>query len=157
VNVFGRLPDRLQPALDGFRDVVASIERAKEALTDAVPTTRLPGRPLAEALLAFDEALCAADASMPDWRVDELEEQWRSCSRAIAASRREAERLRLRPDGPAGFEELIGAIDDVLAPLDAFRAAADRFRVVARRNRRRTARPVGFGSRRGPTSGSPSG
>jgi hypothetical protein len=131
--VLRRLPTRLRPALEGFRDVLGHVERAERALTDAVPTTRLPGRPLAESLLVFEEELSAAHRSMPAWRADELEDEWRSCSDAIAAARGEAERLRLAGDAPEGFEALIGTIGEVLAPLEAFGRAADRFRDLARR------------------------
>jgi hypothetical protein len=41
--------------------------------------------------------------------------------------------MRLDARAPAGFEGLIGAIGDLLAPLDAFGEAADRFRRLRRR------------------------
>jgi hypothetical protein len=128
-----RLPEPLRPVLEGFRRVVEHVERAKEGLTDAVPTTRLPGRPLAEALVDFEQELTAADAAMPSWRVDELQDVWTSCASAIAEAREAAERLRLAAAAPAGFEALIGTIGDLLAPLDAFGKAAERFRDLRRR------------------------
>jgi hypothetical protein len=131
--VFRRRPERLGRELDGFRAVVAHVERAKNALTDAVPTTRLPGTPLAEALHVFDEELAAADDEMPAWRSDQLEDAWRACARALDEARALAERLRLGAEAPAGFEGLIGTIGDLLAPLDAFEEAADRFRELRRR------------------------
>jgi hypothetical protein len=131
-EVFRRVPDRMRPALDAFRAVVTDVERAQLALTDAIPTTRLPGRPLAEALASFDDALADAETSMPAWRLAELDDEWRSCSEGIADARREGARLRLRPQAPGGFEELVGVVADVLAPLDAFHLAADRFRLLAR-------------------------
>jgi hypothetical protein len=133
VTLLRRLPERLRPALDGFREVLGHVERARRALTDAVPTTRLPGRPLAEALLLFEDELSAAERSMPSWRDDALEAVWRSCSDAIVDARRQAERLRLGPHEPDGFEGLIGSIGDVLAPLEAFGRVGDRFRMLARR------------------------
>jgi hypothetical protein len=131
--VFRRLPDGVRSALDGFRDVVGHVERAKGGLTDAVPTTRLPGRPLADALLGFEEELAAAGEAMPSWRVADLEDVWVACAEAIDEARAGAERLRMTAEPPAGFEALIGAIGDLLAPLDAFVAAADRFRDLRRR------------------------
>jgi hypothetical protein len=131
--VFRRRPERLGRELDGFRAVVAHVERAKNALTDAVPTTRLPGTPLAEALHVFDEELAAADHEMPAWRSDQLEDVWRACAGALDEARALAERLRLGADAPAAFEGLIGTIGDLLAPLDAFEEAADRFRELRRR------------------------
>jgi hypothetical protein len=131
--MFRRLPARLQPALEGFRTVVEHVERAKGSLTDAVPTTRLPGRPLAEALLEFEDELAAAEAEMPRWRTDELDDMWQACERAVGKARAKAEGFRLAAETPVGFEALIGTIGDLLAPLDAFGAAADRFRDLRRR------------------------
>jgi hypothetical protein len=131
--MFRRLPEHLHPALDGFRAVVEHVERAKGSMTDAVPTTRLPGRPLAEALLDFEDELAAAQAEMPRWRTEDLETEWSACQRALERARDDAEELRLAADAPAGFEALIGTIGDLLAPLDAFAAAADRFRDLRRR------------------------
>jgi hypothetical protein len=133
VRRFGRLSDPLRPALEGFRAVADHVERAKGALTDAVPTTRLPGRPFAEALQTFDDELAEAAAAMPAWRVDELEDAWLACASAIEEARGAAERVRLAADPPAGFEALIGTIGDLLAPLEAFTEAAERFRFRRRR------------------------
>jgi hypothetical protein len=128
-----RIPTVLRPGFDGFRRVVEHVERAKTALTDAVPTTRLPGRPLADALLEFEEELAAARSEMASWRLDELEDVWAACAAAITEARDGAERLRLVDAPPVGFEGLIGTIGDLLARLDAFAAAAERFRELGRR------------------------
>ena len=131
--MFRRTPEDLRAPLEAFRVVVEHVERAKGSLTDAVPTTRLPGRPLAEALLEFEDALAAADAAMPAWRTEALEHAWGACESALAEARASARRVRLDADPPAGFEALIGTIGDLLAPLDAFADAADRFRELRRR------------------------
>ena len=128
-----RVPPDLRPRLDAFRRVVEHVERARESLTDAVPTTRLPGRPLAEALQTFDEELGAAAELMPAWRADEVEDAWRACDAALSGARGAAERVRLAGEAPAGFEALISTIGDLLEPLDAFGTAADRFRELRRR------------------------
>ena len=123
-----RLPERLRPALGAFRVTVERVEAAKQALTDAVPTTRLPGRPLAEALVAFEDEIRAAAEAMPGWRTEQTADAWDACSHALSDALSSAERLRLEAEPPNGFEALIGAIDGLLAPLDAFAQAADRFR-----------------------------
>ncbi|HZP89706.1 MAG TPA: hypothetical protein VFC04_01775 [Actinomycetota bacterium] len=130
------LPDALARALEGFRRTLEPLERAKRALTDSVPSTRLPGRPLAETLLEFEEGLRAARDRMPGWRTSELEGEWRACADAIETALAGAERLRLEAEVPEGFEALIGTVGDLLAPLDAFERAGDRLRAQARRARR---------------------
>ncbi|HZP90555.1 MAG TPA: hypothetical protein VFC04_06100 [Actinomycetota bacterium] len=135
--VFRRpLPDELARALEGFRDTLQPLERARRALTESVPSTRLPGRPLAETLLEFEEGLREARDRMPAWRTGELEQEWRACADAIGAALELAERLRLEAEQPEGFEALIGLVGDLLAPLDAFEQAADRLRGLRRRARR---------------------
>lgn len=122
-----RLPEELLAPYDAFRGAVRHVERAKEELTAAVPTTRLPGRPLAEALLAFEDELREAERRMEAWWHPAVREVWERCRSALAEVRAKAERLRLEAPGPGGFEELVGLVDDLLAPLEAFEEASVRF------------------------------
>lgn len=128
-----RLPPELEAPHAAFRAVVADLERAKDAVLTSVPTTRLAGRPLAETLAEFEEALAAVDSSMQGWRVDAVEDAWRAAREGLERSRGLAERLRLSAEMPVGFEALVGTIADLLDPLDAFEAAAERFRALRRR------------------------
>ncbi len=73
---------------------------------------------------------------MPGWHATELEHVWSACSRGLHDALALAERVRLGASAPAGFEELIGTIGDLLAPLDAFAAAAERFRDLRRSSAR---------------------
>jgi hypothetical protein len=108
--------------------VVERVERAKAALTESVPGTRLPGRPLAETLAEFEEGLREARGGMDRWRAPELQAEWDHAMDAIDECLGMAEELRLRRDPPQGFEALIGTVGDLLAPLEAFEQAAGRFR-----------------------------
>jgi hypothetical protein len=127
-----RLSADLQVALDGLRTLVAEVEAAKDTMTSTVPSTRLPGRPLAEAIAGFEDHLARAEDLMPAWRHPEVEEEWLACAAGIEESRERARRLREDPPELAGFEGLIWVVDRVLAPLEAFEAAAERFRSLRR-------------------------
>jgi hypothetical protein len=127
-----RLPEALEASYRAFLATVEPIERGKAALTESVPGTRLPGRPLAETLLEFEEGLREGRSGMPLWRVPEVEEQWRAAGAALEASLSMAENLRLAGEMPEGFEALIGMIGDLMAPLEAFGAAEERFRSLRR-------------------------
>ncbi|HXF73736.1 MAG TPA: hypothetical protein VNO79_14140 [Actinomycetota bacterium] len=122
-----RLPEELLAPYDAFREALRHVERAKRELAAAVPTTRLPGRPLAEALLAFEDEVREAEAGMRAWRHPAVAEAWERCRSALAEVRARAERLRLEAPDPGGFEGLVGLVDDLLAPLEAFEEASVRF------------------------------
>ncbi len=123
-----RLPDELQAAHASFERVLAEIEPAKEALTEVMPTTRLPGRPLPDALAEFEDRLRSAALVMPAWRRDETESVWTECDGGIAEALERARRLREDAPDLGGFEGLIWAVEMLLDPLEPFRAAAERFR-----------------------------
>lgn len=123
-----RLSEQLAEPFEAFRGVVARVERGKSTLTEAVPTTRLPGRPLGDVLLEFEDELREALHAMPSWRTDGVADVWDRCVDGLEASLALADRLRTQAPAPQGFEALIGTIGDLLDPLEAFQAAADRFR-----------------------------
>jgi hypothetical protein len=127
-----RLPEQLEEPARAFDELVPVLERAKAALTESVPGTRLPGRPLAETLWEFESRLREVEEGMESWRAPEVEEQWAAASRGLDAALALAERLRIEAKAPLGFEGLVGVIGDLLAPLEAFEAAAARFRELQR-------------------------
>jgi hypothetical protein len=127
-----RLPEELRAPARAFDDLVPALERAKAALTDAVPGTRLPGRPLAEALWAFETGLREVQHGMDAWQAPEVETEWLAAEASLVEALGLAERLRTGDAEPRGFEELIGVVGDLLAPLGAFGAAAARFRELRR-------------------------
>jgi len=127
-----RLPRQLERPFEAFRALLGPLERARSVLTEAVPTTRLPGRSFAEVLSEFEVLLREIEPAMDGWRTPELEEEWSACSRGLYEALSVAERVRLGVIGPAGFEGLIGMIGDLLAPLDPFATAAERFRDLRR-------------------------
>ena len=127
-----RLPEDLRAPARAFDDLVPVLERAKAALADAVPGTRLPGRPLGEALWSFESDLREVRDRMDGWRTPEVEAQWEAAGAGLAESLAQAHRLRTEGAEPEGFEALIGVVGDLLAPLESFEPAAARFRELRR-------------------------
>ena len=127
-----RLPAPLREAHDAFSEAMEEVDRAHAVLTEAAPSTRFAGRPLPDALLEFEEALRAAQAGMEPWRAPEVEAEWERCAAGLATSLELAERLRVEAPEISGFETLIGTIDSLIAPLDAFVDAEERFRLLRR-------------------------
>jgi hypothetical protein len=127
-----RIPDDLLESMEALRRVVLDVEGAKRAMTGTVPSTRSAGTPLAEGILELEQRLAAAQELMPAWRHPDLEDEWRACDAGIRESLERARRLREDPPELGGFEGLIWAVDQVLAPLETFEAAAERFRTLRR-------------------------
>jgi hypothetical protein len=134
-DVFGRrgLPEHLERSRAAFAGSIGPLEGAKAALAEVAPTTRYAGRPLADALFEFESGLREARASLPSWRVEEVEQEWAACAAGLDEALARAERLRIEVEPPEGFEALIATLDALLAPLEAFEAAEERFRSLRRR------------------------
>lgn len=127
-----RLPDHLEPPSRAFDELIPSLERAKAALTESVPGTRLPGRPLADTLSEFEDGLREVRDRMGAWRAPEIDTQWREASAGLDEALGLAHRVRTEGEPPRGFEGLVSLIGDLLAPLDAFDGAAEGFRALRR-------------------------
>jgi len=126
-----RIPPELEDAHASFGEALAHVERAKEHLVSAVPSARMPGRPLAEALAEYEEGLASAAEAMPGWRRPEVEAEWTSCRSALEEATGGAERFRLQtPELP--FDALMFALQDLMVPLEAFEVAAARWRRLRR-------------------------
>lgn len=128
-----RSSPELRSSFAAFRDVLEHLEPAKAALTDVMPSTRMPGRPLPDALAEFEEGLERAEALMPVWRTPALESEWIACERGLVDAGERARRLREDAPELGGFEGLIGTVEQLMAPLDGFAAAAERFRELGAR------------------------
>jgi hypothetical protein len=128
-----RITPEVQASFDAFRDLLVHLEPAKAALTDVMPTTRMPGRPLPDALAEFEEGLARAGERMSAWRTPELESEWTACEQGLAHALSRARRFREDAPELGGFEGLIWAVEELMAPLDAFATAAERFRELGAR------------------------
>lgn len=128
-----RTTPEVQASLDAFRAVLLFLEPAKAALTDVMPTTRMPGRPLPDALAEFEDGLARAGERMPAWRTPALEPEWLACEQGLADAMSRAGRFREDAPELGGFEGLIWAVEEMMAPLDGFATAADRFRELGAR------------------------
>jgi hypothetical protein len=122
-----RLPRELEPTWRAFSEVLREVEPAKAALAAVMPTTRLPGRPLPDAVSDFEERLAGVADLMPAWRCEPTEDVWTACEAGIAEALTRAQRLREDAPELGGFEGLIWAVEHLMDPLGAFEGAAARF------------------------------
>lgn len=125
-----RLPEELIEPYRAFARVVNHIEEGKVAITQAMPTTRSAGRPLAEALADYEGSLQAAAVTMPAWRTAATEGVWLRCEEGLREGSDRARRLREGAPDIAGFEGLIGFASTLIAVLEPFAEAEERFRTL---------------------------
>jgi hypothetical protein len=128
-----QLPEELIEPFEAFLGVLEQIEPAKAGLANVLPSTRLPGRPLRDAVAGFRHHLIDAQALMPDWRCPELETEWLACDAGVSKAVALADRLLASPDEPVAFEGLLATVERLMDPLDPFVSAAERFRRLRRR------------------------
>jgi hypothetical protein len=124
-----RLPDDLAGAGAAFGATLRLVEAAKEAIALGMPTSRAPGRPLGEALFAFEENLREAEPLMDGWWHPAVAGEWDRCHDAIGEALRRAEELRLEAP-ELSFDQMAFTIQDLIAPLDPFEDAALRFHAL---------------------------
>ena len=118
-----RGPADLAPEREAFEAALGLVERAKEALVDAVPRARRPGLPLAEALFEFEEGLRGAALLADRWWHPSVDAWWRACRDGIAEALARSERLHVEAP-ELSFEELAFTAQDLIAPLEPFEGAA---------------------------------
>lgn len=127
------LPPELLPIHAGFMAVLAEVEAGKAALAGVMPTTRLPGTPLPDALLEFENRTARASSLMDEWRAPVLDQEWSACDRGLVQARERARRFREEGPDLGGFEGLIWAVEELMSPLEPFEAAAIAFRTLRTR------------------------
>lgn len=113
-------------------EILADVEPAKAALTECMPTTRIPGRPLPDALFEFETRLEHARTMMPDWRCPPLLDVWSACDRGLDDALGLARRLREEAPDLGGFEGLLGTVEALIEPLTPFASAERAFRDLRR-------------------------
>jgi hypothetical protein len=128
------LPEELRPTYAGFARVLDELEPAKVAITDVLPSTRMPGRPLSDALDEYERRLAVASELMPAWRHPAVEAQWTACGRGLEAALVLTRRAREEAPEVIGFEGMLGLVEELLDPLDPFADAEERFRALRTRH-----------------------
>lgn len=114
------LPDTYQDAWWAFIDCAEVIEGGRRVLLGTLPTGRVEPAPIAMGTDAVRRAIADARDWMPRWKLEELADDWETCSAALD----EAERAVTEVDEVAAstreLEELLGSLQEVIDPLDAF-------------------------------------
>lgn len=122
------LPDHLEPTWWAFLDCCDVLEGGRRMLLGVLPVGRVEPAPITVGTTALRQAIVDVRAWMPGWRIDELEDEWATCSAALDRATLQLDRI---DEIAASTDEL----DDVLDPvrllmerLDAFSDAEEAFR-----------------------------
>lgn len=130
-SLFRRKPDLtadLHDAWWAFLDCAEVIEGGRRILLGTLPTGRVEPAPVAVGVDALRRALEDARVWMDRWKVDELLGEWCDCHEAMDESEGNLVMVLEVAATTGELEELLGAVEEVVAPLDAFADAEREWR-----------------------------
>ncbi|HEX2028282.1 MAG TPA: hypothetical protein VHF25_09825 [Nitriliruptorales bacterium] len=132
------LPHDLHDAWWSFAGCAEAVDRGCRRLLATLPAGRVEPAPVAVGLDAMAAAIEDARTSLRRWRhVDRLHAEWERCAVALHESAGAIPATRQVAARTAELEELLGAVQAVVDPLDAFvqaeRAWRRRWRLPSRR------------------------
>lgn len=129
------MPPDLAGPWEAFTAQAERVEQVRRALLSCLPVGRVTPAPVALGLDLLRDELAAVAAAMPSWRAPPVEDQWRRCraslDQAVAAVPTAAEVAASTGE----LEELLGAVAEVVEPLDAWAEAERRWRSLRVRRR----------------------
>lgn len=131
------LPAAHHDAWWAFVDCAEVVEAGRRQLLATLPAGRVQPAPVGLGLDALGAAIEDARAWMPRWRIAEMADAWDDCAAGLEEAAAAIPEVRRTAASPGELEELLGAMTEVIDPLDAF---ADAERAWMRRWRLPTER-----------------
>jgi hypothetical protein len=122
-TMFRRKPDL--PAVHhdawwAFLDCAEVVEGGRRVLLGTLPTGRVEPAPIAVGVDALRQAIRDARAWMPRWKVDAVLPQWEACGLALDDANAALDHVAEVAASTRELEELLGALQGVIDPLDTF-------------------------------------
>ncbi len=114
------LPADLESAWRAFLDCAQVVESGRRVLLSTLPTGRVEPAPIGVGLDAIAAAVADARGWMSGWEVEVVADDWRDCRDALDEAGGNVEDVRHVAAETSELEELLEAVQDVVAPLDAF-------------------------------------
>lgn len=122
------LPEDLHDAWWSFLDCAEVIEAGRRVLLGTLPTGRVEPAPIAVGTDAVRRAIADARDWMPQWKLDELADDWGDCQRALDEAEEALDHVDEVAASTGELEELLGAVQEVIDPLDVFADAESAWR-----------------------------
>lgn len=117
------MPADLLPAWEAFGAQAERVEQARQALLRCLPVGRVEPVPIGLGLDLLRDELEAVKAEMTSWLVPVSEADWLVCMAAIDEALTHIEPAREVSLTTGELEILLGAVTDVVEPLDAWATA----------------------------------
>lgn len=115
-----QMPAFLVPAWDEFHAQAARIEQARSALLGCLPVGRVDPAPVSVGLDLLRDELTRVAQDLPAWRREEVAAQWEACRLAVDEALGAVDDAHRVAASTGELEELLGAVSDVVEPLDAW-------------------------------------
>jgi len=116
------LPPEHTAAWWAFLDCCDVLEGGRRVLLGVLPVGRVEPAPITVGTAALRRAIDDVRAWMPAWRLDELEEEWVACDRALDTALRSLAAIH---EVAASTDELDDVLDPVRMMMDRLDAFAD--------------------------------
>lgn len=117
------MPPDLLPAWEAFAAQAERVEQARQALLRCLPVGRVEPAPIGLGLDLLRDELEAVKAEMTAWLVPVSEADWLACLTAVDEALAHIEPAREVSLATGELEILLGAVTDVVEPLDAWATA----------------------------------
>ena len=116
------LPADLEPAWWAFLDCCDVLEGGRRMLLGVLPVGRVEPAPITVGTTALRWAIVDVRAWMPSWRIDQLADEWTTCSEALDRATQQLDRI---DEIAASTDELDDVLDPVRLLMDRLDAFAD--------------------------------
>lgn len=117
------MPSDLLPAWEGFQAQAERVETARQALLRCLPVGRVDPVPVPVGLDLLRDELAGVSDELGDWRIPQVERHWLACRDAIREAVAAMGHAHEVSTASTELEELLGAVAEVVEPLDAWHDA----------------------------------
>jgi hypothetical protein len=118
-----RMPVELEPAFQAFGVQAERIEQARSALLSCLPVGRVDPVPVPVGLDLLRDELTAVSGELNVWHHGVIADHWAACADAIRQALAALPKAYHVAASSTELEELLGAVSDVVEPLDAWHDA----------------------------------
>ena len=122
------LPPELEPAWWAFLDCCDVLEGGRRVLLGVLPVGRVEPAPNTVGTTAGCLSVAAGRRWMPGWHIDELADEWRTCSDALDRTEQALGRIDAIAASTDELDDVLDPVRNLMDRLDAFADAEAAFR-----------------------------